>query len=221
MECRRLLQIRRRRWREANVLCNASLCTHWHLHCHLRLNDHQNVRNPIPSILQQIPLFFFNPTKKTTLLLFRYLLVGLGGKNYLNLPFLEWKLPKLGTPYIAIFIVGGIQIMCLFVPFGILVEIMNVFYCCVIIVICLSFLNLRRKNYVDDLPRVFRAANSTFTKYLVGCCPIVISVFLIATSVVKSIIPIVSAAGCAFVLSIVYVLRKRCEKRRTPKETIN
>jgi amino acid transporter len=142
------------------------------------------------------------------------ILVNLGRKEYLNFPFLVWKHPKLGTPIFAILIVGAIQIMCLFIPFSVMVEIMNVFYCFVMIVLCASFLNLRRKGYANNLESKYKAANNNFFVVLIGISPIFVSLFMISISVLRSYVPIVSAVCCIFVLTIVFMILKHIEHKK-------
>ena len=142
-----------------------------------------------------------------------YLLVNLGGKSYLNFPFLTWKLPRLETPFVSIVIVGIVQIICIFIPFSVLVEILNVFYCLVMIVICLSYLNLKRLGYCDRVPHEYRASNNRVVVFLIALFPILISLMMICISVFRSYIPLLFAIITTILISFVYYFLSKHRSR--------
>ena len=96
----------------------------------------------------------------------------------------------------CILIFGIIQIICLFVPFFILIQIMNILYCCVIIVIYIAFIILKCKNKNNKILTVF-----------IGLLPIIISIFIIFISILKSIVPIISAIICIIIVILLYYLK--------------
>ena len=126
---------------------------------------------------------------------------------------MKLKIQYFNTPAVSILIVAVVQIVCIFVPFSILVEIMNVFYCSVIIILSLSFLNLRRKGMSENLERGFKAANTPATLLLVGFLPISISLLMIVLSVWKSFIPLLIAASFALFLFVIFIIKNNFCRR--------
>ena len=116
-------------------------------------------------------------------------------------------------------IIFAVQLMCVFIPFDLMVEIMNLFYCFVIVLLCLSFFLLRRKNYVKDVPEMFRAATNPFIVFLLGVSPIVISLFLVVVSVFKSFIPLLSSAGFTLLLILFYLIRSLYNRKKNERNS--
>jgi hypothetical protein len=118
------------------------------------------------------------------------ILVNLSRPTYLNLPCLSWSLPKFKTHYISLLIVGSVQILCLFIPFHLLIQIMNNLYCFVIITISIAYIYIQFKN-------------RHYGKICIGLSPICMGLILIGLGLVKTTIPFF---GSVLVIGLIFIL---------------
>ena len=146
---------------------------------------------------------------------FQKQLSGIGGEKYLDLEILRRKNPKTHTPITAILINALVCSVCVIVPFNFLVAVTNVFYCFIIIVVCLSMIVLRYNKVGKTFSRPFYAFKSNILVTIMAFFPITISVFVLVTSVQESSLPLLVALGSFLFFFILYIIVKRCKKKVT------
>ena len=142
-------------------------------------------------------------------------LYELGGEKYLDFKFLRYMHPKYGMPWVSLF---GNAIMCavfIVVPFTLLVQVTNVFYSIIIILICLSAVVLRFNRIGKSLNRPFYAVKSIAGLMVLAFFPITVSIFVLGTSVAKSSIPLILAGGFFIFFLLLYAVLKWYKKRKS------
>eukprot|EP01091_Cochliopodium_minus_P002835 TRINITY_DN12689_c0_g1_i1.p1 TRINITY_DN12689_c0_g1~~TRINITY_DN12689_c0_g1_i1.p1 ORF type:complete len:473 (-),score=93.97 TRINITY_DN12689_c0_g1_i1:143-1561(-) len=135
-------------------------------------------------------------------------LCSLGAPEYLNLPFLTYKHPKLKTNMVAILVNGLFCCILVVLPYTSLVEVANLFYCSIMIAMTCAYIKLSYSYEGKQMPRPFKAAKTTVGFLYIAFFPIFISLLTIAAAIYNNWISSVVAIGFVLLLFIVYKLRE-------------
>jgi len=112
---------------------------------------------------------------------------ALGGEQFLNLSFLQYKTERFNTPVTALAINSFLCYLFTFVPFIALVQINNVLYGFLITLILSSMIRLRYSESGKRIYRPYKMFESNTMVVLVLIWPIIISIFLIVTAIYNAI----------------------------------
>ena len=143
-------------------------------------------------------------------------LASLGNDKFLGIKKLTYLHPKYQMPWVAIVINSIICGICVVVPFTLLVEVTNVFYSLLIICMCLCVVVLRYSKEGKKLHRPFKVVKSNLGTILIASGPIIVSLFILGTSLSNGWIPVVLALASFASFFVIYLILK-CYKRRKVK----
>jgi len=112
---------------------------------------------------------------------------ALGGEQFLNISFLQYKLKRFNTPVTALAINSVLCFLFTFVPFIALVQINNVLYGFLITLILSSMIRLRYSESGKRIYRPYKMSESNTLVVLALIWPLIICLFLIVSAIYNAI----------------------------------